>query len=65
MAEDPLQLEDLDDEGEEVDYEDFNLEDFGEASTPLLGPPETPPGFLPLNSPSPLLGAQRMSQRKT
>jgi hypothetical protein len=28
MADD-LHLEDLDDEGEEVDYEDFNLEDFG------------------------------------
>ena len=34
MAEDTMHLEDLDDEGEEVDYEDFNLEDFGEASNP-------------------------------
>ena len=24
-----MHLEDLEDEGEEVDYEDFNLEDFG------------------------------------
>ena len=38
MAEEPLHLEDLDDEGEEVDYEDFNLEDFGEAlASPLDG----------------------------